>query len=469
MSERKKEQDGLKPICFMVMPFQTKCVTARTGSEAPGKVDFDALWDRALAPAIEELGYIPRRADQDPGGLIIRDMLERLAYADLVLADVSIPSGNCYYEVGIRHVAKETRCVLIAADWSLRLFDIAQFNTLQYPLLDGTVPEEEANTVRDHLVRHIPPLIETRTPWHETISGPEQEARRRGVFREASRRLSAFQSRVRSIRLSDQKVRWEMIQDLRADLPASALEIPEVAVELLTLIRDLSDSWDETLAFIDTLPPRTLELPFIQEQRLLALGNTGKPEEAVARLEELIEWSGETPERRGLLGGRYKRLWRAARDERIARGDPDPSSRETTFLEEAISHYQAGMELDYNQYYCACNLPALLRARGEKDDTNRAVIVDHFVVAACERALRRKEDDAWTRQTLLGAAFRAGDMVKAEELATRVKREGAARWQLQSTLADLADVVADAGETETGGRLGLVLAELERLAGEDRE
>jgi hypothetical protein len=33
-------------------------------------------------------------------------MIERLAISDLVLADVSIPNGNAYYEVGIRHAAQ---------------------------------------------------------------------------------------------------------------------------------------------------------------------------------------------------------------------------------------------------------------------------------------------------------------------------------------------------------------------------
>ena len=38
-----------------------------------------------------------------------------------------------------------------------------------------------------------------------------------------------------------------------------------------------------------------------------------------------------------------------------------------------------------------------------------------------------------------GAAFDAGDCDKAEELATEIAAEGAARWKLDSTLADLRD------------------------------
>ena len=56
---------------------------------------------------IQTLGYEPVRADQDTGSMIITQMIERLYFADLVLADMTIPNGNVYYEVGIRHAAKE--------------------------------------------------------------------------------------------------------------------------------------------------------------------------------------------------------------------------------------------------------------------------------------------------------------------------------------------------------------------------
>jgi hypothetical protein len=77
------------------------------------------------------------RADQDTGALIISQMLERLYSADLVLADLTIANSNVYYEVGIRHAAKEEGCVLLAADWSRQLFDVAQMRTVRYPLPEG--------------------------------------------------------------------------------------------------------------------------------------------------------------------------------------------------------------------------------------------------------------------------------------------------------------------------------------------
>ena len=117
------------------MPYGKKPTQAEAGRGVP-EIDFNALWDRAFAPTILALGYEPVRADQDTGALIITQMIERLYFADLVLADMTIPNGNVYYEIGVRHAAKEVGCVLLAADWSKQLFDVAQARTIRYPLAE---------------------------------------------------------------------------------------------------------------------------------------------------------------------------------------------------------------------------------------------------------------------------------------------------------------------------------------------
>ena len=126
------------PMCFMIMPYGKKPTQAEPG-RGPAEIDFNALWDRGYVPAIKALGYEPIRADQDTGALIAGQMLERIYFADLVLADMTIPNGNVYYEVGVRQAAKRDGCVLLAADWSKRLFDVAQMRTVNYPLTDGAI------------------------------------------------------------------------------------------------------------------------------------------------------------------------------------------------------------------------------------------------------------------------------------------------------------------------------------------
>ena len=371
-----ENQSELRPVCFMVMPFRKKKVTGPTAEGAPNEVDFDALWDKAFRPAIEKAGYTPIRADFDTGTVIIKDMLERLAFADLVIADASLSNGNVYYEIGLRHVARETGCIMVAASWSQQLFDIEQFTSVRYNLVDGDVPDTEAESIRDTVFASIDSLKDSRTPWHEFIVNAGQDGARRGVFREFAEKLSAFQAQLRAVRLAgDKDVRKDKVEKLRQSLPPTALEISDVALEMVFLVRD-ELGWEALLDFAGSLPKGVAKIPVIEEQRLLALANTGQPEEAIARLEELIKLHGESPERLGLIGGRYKRMWRAARDARIEAGGKRATRDERRLLNKAIDHYTRGMQLDYNQFYCSCNIAQLLLARGEEGDAERAVIVD---------------------------------------------------------------------------------------------
>ena len=108
----------LAPICFMIMPYGTKQSQKPEGVVGLDMIDFDRLWTAAFEPAIRYLGYDPVRADQDLGAAIIKEMIERLAISDLVIGDVTTPNGNVYYEIGVRHTAKPTDCVMVAADWT---------------------------------------------------------------------------------------------------------------------------------------------------------------------------------------------------------------------------------------------------------------------------------------------------------------------------------------------------------------
>jgi hypothetical protein len=82
---------GLKKIAFVAMPFGVKPTDLAPG-KGPAEIDFDALWDKAIFPALSDLDFMPIRADNQTGSVIIKDMLEQLVFADLVLADVSIPN-----------------------------------------------------------------------------------------------------------------------------------------------------------------------------------------------------------------------------------------------------------------------------------------------------------------------------------------------------------------------------------------
>lgn len=439
MSSADSSDNDLRPVCFMVMPFGRKQVDlARAG--APGEVDFDLLWRRAFYPAIEALGYTPVRADADTGSLIVKDMIERLALADLIVADVSIPNGNVYYEVGLRHVARETGCVLVAANWSRQLFDIDQFRCLRYALSSSEVSDDEAEAIKALIVSNIPDLCVNETPYHAIVRGIDlSDPDKRGVFRSFAENLRRFQEQAAAIRLMREDERPAMVRQLAQDFD-HAMKLPDVSLELLRLVRDVL-GWSEMLQFIDALPEEIRRLPNVREQKLLAMSEIGEPVEAIAGLLQLIEELGPSPERHGLIGGRYKRMWREIREQRSDRHQSQASTEERRYLGKAIEHYTLGMQQDYNEYYCSANLPSLLRARDARGDRARADTIERFVIAACERAISLDTADEWVWPTLLGAAFRSGDVDKADELADRIETDGLPKWNLATTLSDLRDIV----------------------------
>ena len=141
------------------------------------------------------------RADQDLGPLIIKEMLERLYFSDLVVADLSIPNGNVYYEVGIRHAAKDGGCVLVSADWARPLFDMDQMRQIRYPLPEGEISDGTAAAIRESLTTSIPALATSGSPMYETLEGYPANVRadRARAIADFLDELAAFQEATRRV------------------------------------------------------------------------------------------------------------------------------------------------------------------------------------------------------------------------------------------------------------------------------
>jgi len=413
----------------MVMPFRVK----KTGADAgkPSEIDFDALWNKALAPAIVELGYDPVRADQDLGALIITEMIERLALSDLVIADLTIPNGNVYYEVGVRHAAARTGCVLIAAEWAKPLFDVDQMRQVRYPLAEGAIADATAAAIKQALVAGVAALKAGESPVYQALPGyPQGHAvTSASSFKTFVESLSAFRAELKAATAAPKAERRAAALALRDKYTSKTEMVPFVALELLYLLRDYAD-WQSLLDYIDKLPVNVRALAVVREQRALAQAKIGKPRDAVGVLEELVRTLGDTSERQGLIGGRYKTLY----DEAIKEKRKDDADE---CLNLAIEHYDRGMQIDLNDYYPSSNLPRLYRLRAESGDGERADAVTTVALAACERARQRNPNDEWVRSTLLGLMFDSGKFAEAQKVLKEIKREGHAKWKLETTLKDL--------------------------------
>jgi hypothetical protein len=348
------------------------------------------------------------RADADLGALIIKEMLERLVIAHVVVADISIPNGNVYYEVGVRHAAKEQGCVMLAADWAKPLFDIDQMPRLVFPLADGAVGEEAAKAVHDVIIERLPAMVAGTSPVFDSVPGypAETDPAAARSFKTFVQKLSSFQGKARAARGAAPSKRSEVTLALVKEVSTAGEMPPAVALELLFLLRDVVD-WTETKQYIEKLSKQMQDLPIVQEQLALAQSKAGDHDDAIAGLEALIQMTGDSSERRGLLGGRYKKLMRTAKSE----------ADRAHYLDKAIENY----------------------------------------------SLERDPSDEWIRPTLLGAAFDDGNIDEAKKLAAEIKRDGADKWKLKTTLDDLNEAIRLLSEEETQDQLRAVYKDLEKL------
>jgi hypothetical protein len=442
-----------EPIAFMVMPFNVK-ETGGTGPDVPLKVDFDALWDRVYQPVLAELGYRPVRADRDVGALIISEMIQRLTLADLVVADVSIPNANVYYEVGVRHAARDVGCVLVAADWAKPVFDLAQMRQVRYPLTDGGIGDAAVAAATAKLRVELDKPTTGTSPVFAAVPGYPADIKmdRVSAFEDVVAELSEFDAEVRAVRFLPPDERPAAARAVRDRHGGKRVVREAVVLALVRLLRDYA-GWQETLDYIDILPSNVARHPLVVEQRCLALGKVGRAATATARLEELIRLHGPSSERLGLLGGRYKELWRAA-------SKPADTS---FYLDRMIDAYERGTNVDLNRYYPPSNLPRLYRKRGADGDQKRAHRAEVLVAAACERAIALGIADEWIDATLLGLAFDAGDLAEARQLQQKVERAGGVDWMNESTIRDLEITMENQHDEGVRQELDAILTSLRRL------
>ncbi len=435
---------ALRRVAFVAMPFGTKAtgVAADADARTPRQVDFDALWERAFAPALTRLGYVAIRADNQIGAVIVKDMLEQLVQADLVLADVSIPNGNVYYELGVRHAARARGCILLAAEWARPLFDLAQLTQLRYPLPRGELDDETCRAIVDHLVAGVPPLADADGPVFTLTRIGSDAGLSSRTLREVAGAVFDFQTRIAEARLRAARrdkapLRALLQTEVVQRLPAYALR------DLAHPVRDYLTA-AEMLALVERLPEALRRDPFFLELAADAHGRAGHFTEAIALLENLVATYGNTPARMARLGARYlefaaQQRNRQARRHAVASG---------------LDAWRRGVWLDLNDFDCAVRLLAALTGHGDDADTVERERCAAIVRAATTRA--RELDDGGTEldAALALLAVHERDAPAALRAVDALLDRGAPNWRLVALSLELDRACA-----------GLTAAERERFAG----
>lgn len=129
-------------LAFVVMPFSPP---------------YDDLNVEVIQRICKSFELDALRADDVHGpGIIVNDIAKQITKSRLVIAEVTEPNPNVYYEVGYAH-ALQKDTILIAAEGTKLPFDIAPFRTLFYANTIGGNRKVEAG-----LKRHLEAILERR-------------------------------------------------------------------------------------------------------------------------------------------------------------------------------------------------------------------------------------------------------------------------------------------------------------------
>ena len=433
-----------KPYCFVLMPYGKK--KDPVGHE----IDFDAVYDTLIRPAIDAAGLESIRADEERiGGIIHKPLYERLILSEFAVADLTTASANVFYELGIRHALRPHSTVLLFAEGSRLPFDVGLLRGIPYQLTDDGRPDAPGRA-RDHLAsllreaqQTLPAAPELRVPLRATgpidsplfqlLDGyPDIDHERTDAFRrdvsfgkELQKRLTeARRGGVDSLRAFEQSLG-----------PIARVETG-VVVALLLAYRDV-EAWDEMIALAATMPEVLAATILVQEQTAFALNRKAGTSDGDQRelhrreaqriLEDLIRRRGPSSETYGLLGRVYKDRW----DD--ARGDDPALAR--AWLDRAINAYLAGFEADWRDAYPGVNAITLMTLRDPPDPRFDAIVP--VVKYAVERRLASGQSDYWDRATMLEVAVLDRDEAAATDALGEALAEDPAPWMKASTARNL--------------------------------
>lgn len=412
---------GLLPLCFVVMPFGSK------PDGQGGSVDFDAVYDELIAPAIVEAELQPLRADQElVGGLVHKPMFERLILADYAVADLTTANANVFYELGVRHAVRPFSTVLIGADVKRTPFDLAPDRVRPYTL-DAAGRPAAAASERVLLVaalRHARKAT-TDSPVYQLIDDlpvPQIDRLKTDVFREQAEYSVTIKRRLAGARAQGVAAVRELEREFGAPEDVEA----GVLVDLLLSYRATS-AWEDMIRLVDQLPAPLRRTVLVREQYALALNRAGRGTEAEQVLLEVIDDHGASSETYGLLGRVYKDRWEAE--------GPRSSLRARGHLDQAIDAYRKGFEADWRDAYPGINAVTLMEIR------EPGGAAQQLLIPVVRYANRRRIDgggaDYWDHATRLelGVLGREPDeAVAGAQAALAAVRE---RWEPQSTAGNL--------------------------------
>jgi tetratricopeptide (TPR) repeat protein len=428
--------------CFIVMPYGRKLDPAsRT------EIDCDRTYGRLLVPALEHAQLRYRRADEsiDPG-VVLQPMIDDIAHADLVIADLATGNFNVGWELGLRHLFTPGRTLLVKPSGGHPApFDVQALRTVQY---DAGALDDAA--VLDAWARLEPYLAvgadggwvspsENDSPVAATMRLTfAQVALPGGGEDDPVERLVAdlIARLARARELADPQVALSVVTAASGVPPERRLPLLESAGALLLRLGRFDEARRPLQEVVDADPQ--VELP---SAHLLFAQALYRPDDATAddllhaeRVLDAVD-RRRVPEVHALLGAIAKR--RAV----VVTGPARVAE-----LVRAFEDYSTELKRDLNGYYPAVNLVSLGvvlgLVHGDAERLERGKRVLPLAIVSAETALERDPTDFWPIVSLAELALMRAVLEPSDT--TEARAEAAyARASAARPLAGDRDSAAD--------------------------
>lgn len=451
-----------KQICFVDMPFGKK-----TDPKSRIDIDFDEVYERGIAPAIEKAGLVPVRGDQEEtGGIIHKAMFARLLLAEFVIADMTTANPNVFYELGVRHTAKPYTTIPIFATLGAPPFDVNMVRAIPYELTDGKLTHDAATALIEEIGKRMTaalksPVVED-SPLFELFpefKGIEMSHELTDVFRDRVQYASELRDKLAKAReMQPRSAAIDAIREIaRAQGEPTRLE-RGVLIDIYLSYRAV-EAWGEMIDLYEAMPGDMKEAAIARQQLALALNRRnelGDRNRAIDLLTSLLHEQGDSAETLGILGRIYKDMYRDAK------GENAPMA--TGWLDQAVDAYTRGFEAEPADFYPGVNAITLLLQKGDEEAMAEADRLAPLVTFAAVRQGGEKASDYWTVATVIELACTNRDYALAERCLPRALTLAKEGWMFKTT-ADNLHLIAGLRTDEDGiERVSAIAKALENQA-----
>jgi len=355
---RKTPPKGL-PHAFVVMPFGRK-----QGAEGRW-YDFDSIYNDLIRPALETAGFESFRADEESvSGDILTDMFQELLLADLVIADLSIDNANVFYELGVRHALRKRGLVHIQSGRAYMPFDIFNVRTIPYHTDKNGRPDslhlEKDRQAITKIARETwaSDVDRVHSPIFNLLDGLQEPNRKTlrtplatGFWREYNEwrervTIARRQKRIGDILLLTEEISNPLIKE-------------EAIGEAGRALRGMGRHELALKQYRTGLEINPNNLSFKREEAF-HLNRLNRTDEAIVKLERLLQDYPHDTEAISFLGRIYKQMWMETWVETEGKETRLHEAFEAVhWLIKSANTYLQGYRLNQNDYYPGINALSL--------------------------------------------------------------------------------------------------------------